>query len=57
MARYSSDLEREREREREKTHAGDLNSVLDRYKAIIEKGLSETYRKDSWLSKAAMQAL
>ena len=57
MARYSSDLERERERETEKTHARDLNSVLDRYKAIIEKGLSETYRKDSWLSKAAMQAL
>jgi geranylgeranyl pyrophosphate synthase len=38
-------------------HAHDLNPVLDRYKAIIEKGLSETYRKDSWLSKAAREAL
>ncbi len=51
MARYSSELERER------MHAGDLNAVLDRYKAVIEKGLSETYRKDSWLSKAAREAL
>jgi len=35
----------------------DLERVLERYKSVIERGLDEAYQRDTWLSRAAKEAL